>query len=313
MKCLVIHTPHAMKGKVSKYKNQIETTLKQKFEVVDFLESQYRTHTSLIASSACGVYDCVVALGGDGTLNEVINGIAQKEHRPMVAFLPCGTVNDFARSLHIPRKLSSALKVITDGYTFKHDIFAINGRYGIYALAFGILTSCSYVTGQENKRRYGWLAYAYEAVRELFRKNRLRMKITCDKKIFDGNYAFALFANSNSVAGIPVNQNADLNDGLIDVVLLRQFRFLKITNLISALRLIKIFIFKIKKIKNTKYFAHIKASEITIENYSHSKLNLDGEFGGNDENIKITMLKEEIEIFAPNTNMNIKKYLIKKL
>ncbi|MDD4211377.1 MAG: diacylglycerol kinase family lipid kinase [Clostridia bacterium] len=299
MKCLIIYTPHAMKGQVKKYKQQIRTTLKQKFKVVDFLESKYTTNTSDIASSACGIYDCVIALGGDGTFNEVINGIAEKENKPVLAFLPCGTVNDLARSLKIPRKLDAALKVILDGHTFKHDIFKINNRYGIYVVAAGILTGCSYITGQENKRRFGWYAYAYEALKELFRKNSIRMKITCDKKTFDGSYAVMLLANSNSVAGINVNKNADLNDGLIDVILLRQFRFMKITNLISALRLIKIFIFKIKKIKNTKYFAHLKASEVTIENYSSSKLNVDGEYGGNDSIIKLKMLKEEIEIFAP--------------
>lgn len=299
MKCLIIYTPHAMKGQVKKYKQQIRTTLKQKFKVVDFLESKYTTHASDIASSACGIYDCVIALGGDGTFNEVINGIAEKENKPVLAFLPCGTVNDLARSLKIPRKLDAALKVILDGHTFKHDIFKINNRYGIYVVAAGILTGCSYITGQENKRRFGWYAYAYEALKELFRKNSIRMKITCDKKTFDGSYAVMLLANSNSVAGINVNKNADLNDGLIDVILLRQFRFMKITNLISALRLIKIFIFKIKKIKNTKYFAHLKASEVTIENYSSSKLNVDGEYGGNDSIIKLKMLKEEIEIFAP--------------
>ena len=99
MKCLIIYTPHAMKGQVKKYKQQIRTTLKQKFKVVDFLESKYTTHASDIASSACGIYDCVIALGGDGTFNEVINGIAEKENKPVLAFLPCGTVNDLARSL----------------------------------------------------------------------------------------------------------------------------------------------------------------------------------------------------------------------
>jgi diacylglycerol kinase (ATP) len=313
MKCLVVHTPHAMKGKVNEYKNYIKTTLEQKFEVVDFLESAYREHTPIIASSACGIYDCIVALGGDGTLNEVINGIAEKENKPTIGFLPLGTVNDLARSLKIPRKLDKALRVIIDGHTFKHDIFKANDKYGIYVLAAGLLTSCSYITVQENKKRYGWYAYAFEALKELFRKHRLKMKLTCDDKtVFEGHYAFVLLANSNSVAGMNVNKNADLNDGFIDVVLLRQFSFLKITNLISILRLVKVFLFKIKKIKNTKFFAHIQAKEILIENYSNSNLNLDGEYGGNAAKINLKMLKEEVEIFAPQKNKSIKKHLTKK-
>lgn len=313
MNCLIIHTPHAMKGNVNKYKTYIKQTLRQRFDEIHFMESKYRHHASVLASDACGVYDCVIALGGDGTFNEVLNGIAEKENKPMVGFLPCGTVNDLARSLGISRKLNKALDVIVEGNTFKHDVFKVNNRYGIYVVAAGILTSCSYITGQETKRRYGWYAYAYEALKELFRKQRMTMKITCDNnQIFEGTFAFMVLSNSNSVAGMNVNKNAQLNDGLVDVVLLRQFSCLKITNLISAIRLIKLFLFKIKSIKTRKYFVHIQAKKVEIQNYTNANLNLDGEFGGNDRVVNLEMLKEEVEIFVPNKNKAVRPYLTKR-
>jgi diacylglycerol kinase (ATP) len=301
-----------MKGKVKKYKQKIKNTLHQKFTTVDFLESKYKHHTSELASSACGIYDCLIALGGDGTFNEVVNGIANKHNKPTIGFLPCGTVNDLARSLGISRRLNKSLKVILDGYTFNHDVFKVNNRYGIYVLAAGILTSCSYLAGQQKKRRFGWYAYAFEALKVMFRKNRLDVEITCDDKTFEGRFAFLLLANSNSVAGLNVNKNAELNDGYIDVVLLRQFGFLKITNLISALRLLKIFTFKIKKLKNTKYFVRLTAKNIQIKNKSQASFNLDGEYGGNSKNINLSMLKQEVEILVPRTNKNIKPYTVKK-
>lgn len=312
MKCVIIHTPHAMKSKIGHYKSYIRDKLFQKFDVVDFWESKYRNHTSILASEACQKYDCIIALGGDGTFNEVLNGIAEKENKPTVGFLPCGTVNDLARSLGISRKLNKALDVILEGKTFKHDVFKVNDRYGIYVVAAGLLTGSSYIAGQENKRRYGWYAYAYEGIKELFRKNRMTMKLECDGQIFEGNFAFMFLSNSNSIAGMPVNKNADLNDGLIDVVLMRQFGFLKITNLISVIRLIKLFLLKIKKIKTGKYFVHIRAKNVTVYNYTSAKLNVDGEYGGNENLVNLTMLKEEIEIFVPNKNKKVSPYLIEK-
>jgi YegS/Rv2252/BmrU family lipid kinase len=312
MKCVIIHTPHAMKSKVEQYKNYIRDKLFQKFDVVDFWESKFRNHTSILASEACGQYDCLIALGGDGTFNEVLNGIAEKHNKPVVGFLPCGTVNDVARSLGISRKLDKALNVILDGKTFKHDVFKVNNRYGIYVVAAGLLTGSSYIAGQENKRRYGWLAYAYTGIKELFRKHRMAMKIECDGKVFEGSFAFMFLSNSNSIAGMPVNKNAELNDGLIDVVLMRQFGFLKITNLISVIRLLKLFIVKIKKIKTSKYFVHIHAKSVKVYNYAGANLNIDGEFGGNDNLVTLHMLKEEIEIFVPNKNKRVSPYLIEK-
>ena len=313
MKCVIIHTPHAMKGRVLLHKPYIERKLKEKFQVVDFWESKYRQHTSILAGEACGKYDCVIALGGDGTFNEVLNGIAEKEVKPLLGFLPCGTVNDLARSLGISRKLNKALNVILDGKTFQHDIFKVNDRYGIYVVAAGLLTGSSYVAGQDYKRRYGWLAYAYTGIKELFRKNRMTLKIECDKQVFEGNFSFMFLSNSNSIAGMPVNKNADLNDGLIDVVLMRQFQFLKITNLISMFRLLKLFLLKIKKIKTGKYFVHIRAKNIKVHNYTGANINIDGEFGGNERIVNLKMLKQEIEIFVPDKNKKVRPYLNYKL
>jgi diacylglycerol kinase (ATP) len=312
MKCVVIHTPHAMKNKVEQFKPYIKSRLRLKFDVVDFWKSEYRNHTSILAKQACGQYDTIIALGGDGTFNEVLNGIAEQENKPNVGFLPCGTVNDLARSLGISRKLDKALNVILGGNTFKHDVFKINNRYGIYVVAAGLLTGSSYIAGQDNKRRYGWYAYAYEGLKELFRKNRMTMKLECDNEVFEGNFAFMFLSNSNSIAGMPVNKNADLNDGLIDVVLMRQFQFFKITNLISVIRLVKLFLLKIKKIKTGKYFVHIRAKEVTIHNYTGANMNIDGEFGGNNKLYHLSMLKEEVEIFVPNKNKKVTPYLVNK-
>ena len=269
MKCAVIYNPFGKRGTIDEQKDFIEKTLKKKFDTVDFLQTQRPKHASELARSACGIYDVIAIAGGDGTFNEVVNGVAEQENKPALAFLPCGTVNDMARSLSIPKNLKRALSVLLDGNSFKHDVFRVNDGYGIYVLTSGLFTSSTYSTKQHHKRRFGWYAYFAKGFRSLFVPNNLKMTITCDGVEYDDDYAFVLFANSNSVAGFNVNRGAVLNDGIIDVVLMRQSKFIGLTNLISALRLVMLFVFKIKSLKRDKRTKILQAKHITIKNHSN--------------------------------------------
>ena len=67
-------------------------------------------------------YDIIIAAGGDGTLNEVVNGIAEQPNRPKLGIIPMGTVNDFGRALHLPNDIMGAVDVIIKGHTTKVDI-----------------------------------------------------------------------------------------------------------------------------------------------------------------------------------------------
>ena len=73
-------------------------------------------------------YDLVVAAGGDGTLCEVINGLAGETHRPKLGIIPAGTTNDFARALGIPRNIEAACQVLTGGQEKKMDIGKANDQ-----------------------------------------------------------------------------------------------------------------------------------------------------------------------------------------
>src|SRR5699024_12171008 len=85
-------------------------------------------------------YDLVVGAGGDGTINEVINGIAKKEYRPGLGVIPVGTMNDFARALLIPREVKKAVDIIVNGQTKQLDIGKVNDHYFINIAGGGKLT-----------------------------------------------------------------------------------------------------------------------------------------------------------------------------
>jgi len=71
-------------------------------------------------------YDLVIAAGGDGTINEVVNGLAEQEYRPTLGIIPVGTTNDFARAIGVPRNIDGACDVIVEGNSVPIDIGRIN-------------------------------------------------------------------------------------------------------------------------------------------------------------------------------------------
>ena len=98
------------------------------------------------------------ASGGDGTLDEVVTGMMKRGGKTPVGYIPTGTTNDFANSLHIPKDLLSAADAAVNGKPFHCDIGQFNDDYFVYVAAFGLFTDVSYQTKQEMKNMLGtWL------------------------------------------------------------------------------------------------------------------------------------------------------------
>ena len=91
-------------------------------------------HATALAKSAIGKYDYFFTAGGDGTINEVINGFGDSEQKPILGYIPCGTVNDVARSLGLKKNIKKAVKILMEGEPKTHDTFRVNNKYGIYVL-----------------------------------------------------------------------------------------------------------------------------------------------------------------------------------
>lgn len=104
-------------------------------------------------------FDLIVCAGGDGTLNETITGLMTLEERPPLGYLPNGSTNDFAASLHIPANLVEAALIASDGTPTPLDIGIHNDRYFAYVASFGAFTRASYSVPQETKNALGHFAY----------------------------------------------------------------------------------------------------------------------------------------------------------
>jgi len=187
------------------------------------------------ASEACkNGYDIVIAIGGDGTVNEVVNGIMPNEIKPKLAIYPAGTVNDFATYLKIPRMMKEFAKMITEEKTTKIDVGLGGDRYFLNVAAAGLLTDVAYRVSSEAKTVLGKFAYYLEGLKELpkqvFKPIKIMLKINDIEE--EREILFFLVANTPSVGGFKyVAPDADINDGKFDLLIVEKSQFIDVAGI----------------------------------------------------------------------------------
>ncbi len=299
MKCLFVYNPNSGKSGLEKRINYIKSELGKFYDEVDYQPTEYRGHAKQIAKDACGKYDYLVVSGGDGTFNEIVNGVAEQDNAPIIGYLPSGTVNDISRSLRIPRNLKKAINVLKENKIYEHDIFKSNDDYGIYFCGAGAFTSTSYDTTQKNKKFWGKVAYFFHGVKELANITDFDVKITRDgRTLADDKYIMMLILNSRSTAGFILNKNADLSDGTVDVVLIKRKNNRFCNRLRSLITMAKIFLFDISTLKDGSRVTKLTLDEFTIHTNKRLIINVDGEKGSYG-NMRFKTINKALKIVVP--------------
>ncbi|WP_326716433.1 diacylglycerol kinase [Vagococcus jeotgali] len=245
--------------------------------------------------AAMAGFDLIIAAGGDGTINEVINGIAPLENRPKLAIIPGGTTNDFARALHIPRdNVVKAAEVILKNQTIKSDIGKAGNTYFMNIAAGGYLTELTYEVPSHLKSVFGYLAYLAKGAEMLPRVKPINMKLTYDDGVFDGKASMFFLGLTNSIGGFEqISPDARLDDGKFSLIII------KTANVIEIMHLITLMINGGKHVNDSRVI-YTKTSSLyaeTINDDFRMMINLDGEYGG-DAPMQFTNYKQHIEMFA---------------
>ncbi|TCZ78459.1 diacylglycerol kinase [Paenibacillus albiflavus] len=218
-------------------------------------------------------FDIIIAAGGDGTLNEVINGMAGKEHRPSLGILPLGTTNDFARALAIPRNWEAACDLIIAGHTKSIDIGKVGSKYFVNIVGGGSFTELTYEVPSKLKTMLGQLAYYMKGLEKLPRLKPIELHLKSDEVQLDEEVMLFLISNSNSVGGFEkLAPSASLSDGLFEVTVLLKCNlaeFIRIATL--ALR---------GEHLNDPRIVQFHSKRIEITSPDYVQLNFDGELGG---------------------------------
>lgn len=172
-------------------------------------------------------FDYIIAAGGDGTLNEVINGIAARAGKVQVGLLPLGTGNDFARTLELPSSIDDNIDILLSQRTTAIDLVRIKSarvRYLVNVSAAGFSGLVNEKLTPEVKDTWGPLAYVRSAAAALPEMHAYRANIVIDgAERLSIDLHNVIIANGRFVAGgLPVAPEADPSDGLFDVILIRK-------------------------------------------------------------------------------------------
>ena len=258
--------------------------------------TQHRGHATELAQNAKKeMYDRVVCIGGDGTLNEVISGmIASCENIPL-GYIPMGSTNDFANSLKLLKEPGAAAKVTIDGTPCELDVGIFdNNRIFSYIASFGIFASTSYSAPQSTKNVLGHFAYILEGMKsimDIINLKSYKLHIVADEAEYDDEYVFGAISNSTSIGGVVKlsSEIVDMSDGLFEVILIKKIR--------TPADLSQVLISLANSDFNNKMFDFFHASQISITADSNINWSLDGEEANSSYNITIKNLHKSITIY----------------
>lgn len=250
-------------------------------------------------------FDLIVAAGGDGTINEVINGIAPHNNRPKLAIIPAGTTNDFARALKIPRNdFVKAAELIETHQFVRMDIGKVRTssqeRYFMNIGAAGSLTEVTYEVPPNMKSAFGALAYFVKGAELLPQVGKVPVRITYDEGVYEGAASMMFVALTNSVGGFEkIAPDKKIGDGKFTLIIV------KTTNIAEILRLITMLLNNGRHVSHPKII-YTKTSKVRAETLNNDPLmiNIDGEYGGNAP-AEFEMFQQHLDIVVDLARMHL--------
>ena len=301
-KLLFVYNPRAGKEMLKpRLSDVLDIFVKAGYEVTVHPTQAYRDAYYQIKEYEVGKYDLIACSGGDGTIDEVATGMMKRREMGKdvvpVGYIPAGTTNDFAKSLHIPRKPLAAADNAVKGVPFPCDIGKFNDSVFVYIAAFGIFTDVSYETDQAVKNVLGHMAYILEGAKRIFNIPSYKIKVEHDGEVIEDEFIFGMVTNSRSVGGFSnmVGKNIVFDDGLFEVTLIKTPKNpIALQEIIAALLIEQV---------ETKHMYTFKTKKITFDSVEEIPWTLDGEFGGEQDYVEIENVQKAMEIMVPENHV----------
>lgn len=293
-KLFFVYNPHSGRGQI---KNKLFDILRifsdAGYELTVHPTRERKDATRQIEELADD-YELVVCSGGDGTMDEVVEGMMHRKHRIPIGYIPSGTVNDFARSLKIPRDMVKAARIAVEGSDFPCDMGTFNDEHFVYIAAFGIFTDVSYTTRQDMKNVLGHMAYLLEGMKRLTNIPSYHMRLQSEECCTEGDYIFGMVTNSRSVGGFKsiIGRKVQFDDGVFEVTFIRRPQ--------NAIELQETLAAIVLKEIDSKYMDSFRTSKLTVEADTAVPWTLDGEFGGECQSAIIKNYQKALSIRVDN-------------
>ncbi|EBF5157322.1 YegS/Rv2252/BmrU family lipid kinase [Listeria monocytogenes] len=292
-RAMIIYNPAAGKNKFRKLLPDAERILTEADLEVALVPStpKPKSTTEIARHAAESGYDIVIAAGGDGTVNEVVNGLMQVEKRPKLGILPVGTTNDYARALNVAKDPLEALHIIATQETIRVDIGKANeNEFFINNAAGGRITEITYAVKESMKSKWGRLAYLFSGLTVLPKLSPVNVEISYNDEIFKGEILLFFVNKSNSVGGMEtLCPPAELNSGMFELLILKKVSPKKLFQLFASIK------------KGTHLSSpdviHARTGKVEVKSDADLNVSYDGVYGGKAPYI-LEVIPEALEVFA---------------
>lgn len=254
---------------------------------VEICRTEYAGHAQEIAANLSQKETEIIAVGGDGTINEIINGI--KDSGAIMGIIPSGSGNGLARHIGIPMNAKKAMELIKLGFTENIDLMHINGEFSanVSGTGFDALVAHRF----HNSKSRGFLSYAKISIKEFFRFKPKNYEISIDGKNYERKAFLLSFANSSQFGNNAfIAPKASLMDGLIDVCILKPFPLVASLGVFQRLMA--------KTIHKSKYLEIIQGKSIQIKNKANI-YHLDGDAREGDGALNIELFPNILKLIVP--------------
>ena len=287
-KAMLIINPTSGGEKALDYKEKLENKAKEYFEYVETkITEKAKDATAFAEEASKENYEAVIVFGWDGTVNEVISGIAEKDYIPKLGIIPGGTGNLITKLLEISQDIDEAIDQLDFNKTNAIDIGKANKSYFGYIFSVGSLPEAIHNVEIEDKTKYGVLAYAINTIKSVIKDEAFNIKIETENGSYEGEASQVLVLLSNYYADKKIFE--ENKDGYANILILKN------ASIISKLSLIPDLL-KGDIVENDN-IEYIKAKDITIS--SDTKLESDIDCDRSDDlPVKITVLGNHIEIYS---------------
>ncbi len=301
-KAVLIVNPSSGGEKGKEYTVLAQETLESMYDSVSVKETAKGGDAEQFAKAAARErVEAVFVMGGDGTVNEGICGLAEEEYRPKFGIIPLGTVNDVGRALGIPLNPEAAIRMLPKAITKELDIGKVNDSYFIDVIAIGKIPEAVKNVGTEQKKRLGALAYFIEGAKAFNVSQSYPFKLTLDDEVIEQESILLLIALTNSVGGFEnMLPQAKIDDGYLHLIVLKG------STLMDKVKLIPKVIQGNTAEANETLYRKFKSGKITVTDEDMEVIsNIDGD-EGDKLPLALQILPRHITIFVPESKSSVK-------
>ena len=287
-KIMVIINPTSGGEKALDYKVKLENKARDHFEYVEMkITEKAQDATDFATEASREHYDAVLVFGGDGTVNEVISGIAEKDYIPKLAIIPGGTGNLITKLLEISQDIDNAIDELDFSTTNKIDIGKSNENYFGYIFSIGSLPEAIHNVGIEDKTKFGMLAYAINTMKSVVTDQAFNIAVETENGNYIGPASHVLVLLTNYFADKKIFDED--KDGYANILILKDASILTKLSVIPDL-------LKGDVVVNEN-IEYMKARHIKISSDSELETDVDGDKSDNLP-VEIKVLGQHIEVYS---------------